>query len=615
MSFRVAERSRFAFAVFVIAIVAVGLPAETDANAQEAAARSHLWEARYNGPADGWDDPLDLAVSPDGATTFVTGVSTGAGTGRDYGTAAYDTASGTQLWAAQYDGPEPHDPHNFGTGWDQGAALAVSPDGNTVFVTGDSESVDTGRDYATIAYDAQSGEQLWLARYNGPGNGRDTPWTMAASPDGSAVFVTGESLGNRTGRDYATVAYDAATGDQLWVARYDGLGWATLANGWDTALDVAVSPNGSRVFVTGYSFGILTNNNEYATVAYNAETGAELWWVRYDSPGSKWDEAFALDVSPDSATVFVTGSSGDEEARDYVTLAYEAASGDQLWEARYAGPTGEWNAAWALATTPDGSAVVVTGGSIGTGTRRDYATLAYDSASGAELWAARYDGPVSGEDLGRAVAVSPDSATVVVTGSSPGVGTSDDFATLAYDMATGDELWIARHGGTGGLDAGQAVTVTPDGSKAVVTGRVGVTGRTTVGIGPPTDWATVTYSLHDTVLEPIDTALHLTVDGNGPSMTLQARLTELSGQNPIPGRTIAFYSGSELIGSEQTDVDGVAIVTVPAGHRGANRTYQAVFVGDDVYEGSSDERPGRSGRPTAQSRQRRERIFGRETPV
>src|SRR5690606_33385061 len=60
---------------------------------------------------------------------------------------------------------------------------------------------------------------------------------------------------------------------------------------------------------------------------------------------------------------------------------------------------------------------VGTGGqSVGSGTGFDFATVAYDTATGARLWVARFDGPASRTDRARAVTVSPDGATVYVTG-------------------------------------------------------------------------------------------------------------------------------------------------------------------------------------------------------
>ena len=75
---------------------------------------------------------------------------------------------------------------------------------------------------------------------------------MALSPDGSRVFVTGKSDGGRTtSDDYATVAYSAASGKRLGVSRYND-----PANG--AACRVAVSPAGTTVFVTGSAYDSTT---------------------------------------------------------------------------------------------------------------------------------------------------------------------------------------------------------------------------------------------------------------------------------------------------------------------------------------------------------------------
>jgi Tol biopolymer transport system component len=98
------------------------------------------------------------------------------------------------------------------------------------------------------------------------------------------------------------------------------------------------------------------------------------------------------------------------------------------------------------------------------------------------------------------------------------------------------------------------------------------------------------------VVERKDTDTMLTVQGQGQGMSLRARLSHLgSPARRVADRGIDFYSDGELIGSDTTDADGIAEVPVPPGHRGANRTYEAIFEGDNFFGPSSDKRPGRGG--------------------
>ena len=52
---------------------------------------------------------------------------------------------------------------------------------------------------------AVPGARLWVQRYSGPGNGSDVASSVAVSPGGGRVFVTGASTGTSES-DYLTVA-------------------------------------------------------------------------------------------------------------------------------------------------------------------------------------------------------------------------------------------------------------------------------------------------------------------------------------------------------------------------------------------------------------------------
>jgi DNA-binding beta-propeller fold protein YncE len=276
-----------------------------------------------------------MTVSPDGSQVFLT-----ANSGPNecaYVTIAFNAATGQQNWLAT----TPRQVFGFAS------AIAVSPDGSAVFVTG-----RTG----TVAFDTSTGAQLWRDHYKL--RWLRYPGYLAVSPDSATVFVTDASSQGSHGAHYVTTAYHAATGVQMWVARYD-LGKLT---------GVTVSPDGSHVFVTG------SGSRGFETIAYNTATGARLW----AAPGLGNGTAVAIAASPDGSAVFVTGAillSGS--ASEYATIAYSATTGAQLWAARYHGPAGASSSPAALGVSPDGSSVFVTGTSTLPSGHTEFATVAY----------------------------------------------------------------------------------------------------------------------------------------------------------------------------------------------------------------------------------------------
>jgi len=461
-------RSRSALRVcgaFVV-LVAVLLGSVTPAFATPGAV---LWVKRYN-PDDTTQHARQVAVSPDGSTVFVTG--SGGGSTSYYATVAYKAGTGAVIWARRFSRP--------GDSYDEALALAVSPDGAKVFVTGFSGASASNYDYATVAYRAGTGAVVWTKRYKRRGDLFAQPVGVTVSPDSSKVFVTGLSDGGSSngGADYATVAFRAGTGAVIWTRRYNG-----PANGDDDASALTISPDGSKVFVTGSSAGSTYFN--YATVAYNAGTGAVIWTKRYHGPQpGGGDGASALTVSPDGSKVFVTGQSGF----DYATIAYKAATGAVVWTKRYNGPGSSYDAASAVVVSPDGATVFVTGQSLGRTGTYDYATVAYNAGTGAVIWTQRYNGPASSSDDANAAAVSPDGTTVFVTGQSLGRTGYYDYATVAYQAGTGAVRWTQRYNGPASTDdQAYAVAVSPDSTKVFVTGfSHRSTGRE--------DYATIAYS-------------------------------------------------------------------------------------------------------------------------
>jgi len=152
------------------------------------------WVSRYSA-GNGFDMLTAFTVDNSG-NVYVTGTSRGSGTDWDYATIKYNPA-GQQQWVARYD---------CSGGQDMATALAVDGSGN-VYVTGKIElgpgpgpGPGPGTHYATIKYNS-SGAQKWIARYNGPGSGGDTPTAIAVDGSGN-VYVTGG-----IGTAYVTIKY------------------------------------------------------------------------------------------------------------------------------------------------------------------------------------------------------------------------------------------------------------------------------------------------------------------------------------------------------------------------------------------------------------------------
>ena len=135
----------------------------------------------------------------------------------------------------------------------------------------------------------------------------------AIAIDGNGVYVTGQSQGRGTGADYATIRYNRR-GDQTFVRRYSTPGAA-----YDVAN--AIAAGNGRVYVTGFCGGVHAGGN-YLTIAYGAGGGYK-WSDRYDGPGHDFDQGNAIGISQVTGNIYVTGgSAGSGTGPDFATIKY-----------------------------------------------------------------------------------------------------------------------------------------------------------------------------------------------------------------------------------------------------------------------------------------------------
>jgi hypothetical protein len=116
-----------------------------------------------------------------------------------YGTFKVNS-SGSAVWTNRY--PQPP----IGS---SAASSIVVDSGNNSYVTGYSPGTNSSNDIVTIRY-GPNGNQVWLQRYHGPGNGNDAGNAIAVDNKGN-VYVTGYETTAAGGTEMVTIKYSPVT--------------------------------------------------------------------------------------------------------------------------------------------------------------------------------------------------------------------------------------------------------------------------------------------------------------------------------------------------------------------------------------------------------------------
>ena len=240
-------------------------------------------------PAQGFDEPQGMAISPDGNTIYVANY-------KSPSISVLDASSGSVIGTLDNSGAG-----LGGTpGWDNGddglTGLAVSPDGNTIYATVELSGPGDG----VQVIDASTGNIINTLYTFDASDNPANPLGIAVSPDGNTLYVsfssgdydtgvpsiqaidpsTGDQVGNAiTGFDYPYAMAISSNGNTLYVAdEYDDVVYVVNVSSGDTIGTISSSdPYGITISKDGSA--LYVSNSDGTVEAVNASTEEIIGWI------------------------------------------------------------------------------------------------------------------------------------------------------------------------------------------------------------------------------------------------------------------------------------------------------------------------------------------------
>ncbi len=256
-----------------------------------------LWSETYNGTASSMDSGGDIALDTLG-NIFVVGASMNSGTLVDFVVLKYDSI-GNQVWENQYDYANFND-----------AANKVILIGDSIYISGVSQSAPNNWDFTTITVSAIDGNIGNAVRSGGSGNGIDKLNAITYDNSGH-IYLTGAVLNANNNYDARTIKLNPNL-SIVWSRDYNGIDSLD-----DESNDVKVDDIGN-VYIAGYSTSSSESKN-ILLIKYD-NLGNIIFEKLQNGLGNGNDRANAVCLGLDGS-IFITGSSKYTN-EDIVTIKF-----------------------------------------------------------------------------------------------------------------------------------------------------------------------------------------------------------------------------------------------------------------------------------------------------
>lgn len=439
---------------------------------------STYWTNTYNNTNNGVDKAVAV-VTDHNCFVYVTGTSEGIGSGIDYLTIKYDV-DGNIVWSKRYNGTA--------NGNDEPADIAVDLDGN-VYVTGKSEGSGTAYDIATVVYDANgnlkySGAILFNNTNTG-GNGDDAGIKIIVDGAANYFYVGGYSTNYSTStsnHDAMVFKYNVSNGSPASGFTTIGLNY-TQGSDNDDLVGMAVDGSGNIYFIENRyssinsfgsysvfkysSAGVQSNSgsshtgfasdlqmdgsgNVYIFGSYNdqeyrleklSSTLSNSWtkfgnvnYLNINHMSGGWFAIQTGQIKLSGSAVYVYANLDVDQTQlgidyDVVAVKYLSSNGDTVWTKRW-GSGGVSDYGTSLDVDASGNLFVV-GYTTVSGQQKNLFINKYASTNGTISWNTSYNGSSNLDDALHKVIVTPES-NIIVTGYTTSSSTQEDFFTRKY---------------------------------------------------------------------------------------------------------------------------------------------------------------------------------------
>lgn len=356
---------------------------------------------------------------------------------------AYDTSSGAIRWSSVRGAKGSQAEFEV-------AAAALVPRVNLVVVVGLAAEPCGAPQALAIGFDATTGSQRWMYQLDDQVATASTAVAVAPSPDGRRVYVAG-GYNPRQKPEVAesfVAALNPANGSQIW--RHDD---GTSA--WSLSAALTVAPNGDVVLGENLheqdAHGLLLTTGQ--RIEDLAPTNGVVRWSSTSPTGnlSALEDVATSGNAIYSVRCDIDNRRSDFQV---VTERVSQASGEQTWSRSFGGNQGTacTGSGGTLAVSPTNGSLYVSGVDntgmfllaydLGTGAVR------FESGVDQSIGGTFAEAPAQG----ALVALSPDGSQAYLLSQNFSGGTCDECAggmplTLAaFNAATGAHSWVARYG-------------------------------------------------------------------------------------------------------------------------------------------------------------------------